>query len=53
MGEVLDRNTEGSSQAEISQFEQAFPINQQILRLQVSMEHLVPMAFLYAIQELV
>ena len=51
--EVLHWDAKGASQTEISQFQKALAIDEQILRLQISMQHLVSMALLYSIQQLV
>ena len=53
MSEILDGNSKGTRQAEIRQLEQAFSINQQILRLQVTMEYFMSMALLDTIKKLV
>ena len=53
MSKVLNGNAEGARQAEIGQLQKSLSVNEQVLRLQITMEHFVPMTFLYAIQQLV
>ena len=53
VSEVLDRDAEGASETEICQLQQTFSVDEQVLRLEVSMEHFVPMTLLYSVQELI
>lgn len=53
MSEVLDGDAEGARQAEVCEFEQALPVDEQILGFQVAMQHFVSMALLYSVEQLV
>ena len=44
VGECVYRNTKGSSQAEISKFELPLPIDEKILRFQITMQHSILVA---------
>lgn len=53
VSEIFDRDTERSSQTEISKLQEPLPVDQKILGLQISMQNFVPVAFFNAVQELV
>lgn len=53
IGESVDRDSKRSCKSEIAQLQLSFPIDQKILRLQVSMKHSVRMAVRGALQELI
>ncbi len=44
VGECVYRNTKGPGQAKISKFELPFPIDEKVLRFQISMQHSILMA---------
>lgn len=53
MGVDPDRNTKGSSQTKVCQFDNALVVNQQILWFQVTMEHSATVTEVDALQNLV
>jgi len=53
MCESFDGQAEGSSKSKVSDFECSLPVNEQILRFEVSMDDSTSMAIVNAIAELV
>mmetsp|Transcript_5011 Transcript_5011/g.8544 ORF Transcript_5011/g.8544 Transcript_5011/m.8544 type:complete len:261 (-) Transcript_5011:25-807(-) len=53
VGEVLHGDAESSSQAEVSQLEHSLPVDEQVLGLEVSVQHLVLVALGDSIKQLV
>jgi len=49
----IDRDTEGAGETEIAQLQLAFPVDEKVLRFEISVENLVVMAECCALQELV
>lgn len=53
MGEVFHRNSKGTSQPEICQLQNTLAIDEQVLRLQISMEYLVLVALGSSVEQLI
>jgi len=53
VSEVLDRDTEGACQTKVCKLQDAFAVDQEVLGLQISVEHFVLVALGDAVQELV
>mmetsp|Transcript_102923 Transcript_102923/g.320739 ORF Transcript_102923/g.320739 Transcript_102923/m.320739 type:complete len:253 (-) Transcript_102923:374-1132(-) len=53
VGVTPHRNAEGTCQAKVGQLESSLPVDQEVLRLQIAVEHAVLVAVRYAPQQLV
>ena len=53
MSEVFNGDAESAGKTEICQLQQTFSVNEQVLRLQVSVEHFVSVALFDTVQKLI